>query len=252
MNKPHLPLLRQSTKTTMNISILLLWMASIAFLTDFIIYIFSYKYRKFGGHTIGTMAYLILLSDLTYSVYLGDIESNEFRVILTGTLLIGALFIIEHTINTYKHIILHDKAASAGHRESELEEEIIQLQNDLNKTKALYDKALDDNYTLISEIHEKSVQEENLIIEKGYRIKSNFEYENKLPQYVTTKQTRKGFQIYTLLIHGYEAERGPLFERHLNIISERMCLLLSEEEIDSLLQIDRKRAEEAGKLYDML
>ena len=31
-----------------------------------------------------------------------------------------------------------------------------------------------------------------------------------------------------------------------------MCLLLSEAEIDSLLQIDRKRAEEAGKLYDML
>lgn len=236
----------------MNISMILLWMASIAFLADFAIYIFSHKYRKFGGHTIGTMAYLILLSDLTYSVYLGDIESNEFRVILTGTLLIGALFIIEHTINTYKHITLHDKAASAGHRESELEDEIIRLQNELNKTKALHDKALDDNYTLITQIHENAVQEENLIIEKGIRIKSNYEYENKLPEITSSQQTRKGFQIYTLLIHGYEAERGPLFERHLNQISEKMCSFLSDEEIESLIQIDRKRAEEAGQLYDML
>ena len=192
----------------MNISILLMWMAGGALVVDFIIYLFSNKYRKYGGHLIGAMAYLILLADLTYSLYLGKSDTAEFRTLLTGTLVVGAFFILEYTVNTWRHIHQHERGVAAHSREKQLEELIAKLDGQLSR-------AQQNNHWLQEEVNRMTEREEEQQRLKAERFKANKAYEDMLDEVPESPATREGFQLYTLLVRGYEAERLPKFEKKL-------------------------------------
>lgn len=227
----------------MDINMILLWLSGIALVTDFGIYLFSSKYRKYGGHIIGAMAYVILLADLTYSLWLGSCGTPEFRTLLKGVLIVGGIFVFEYTVNTYKYIRQHEKGVAAHRREIILEDELNRLRKDFNK---LYERnsLLQD---MLSVHSEKQILKDEA---HERRIINNLEYEDSLQPMPEVELTREGFQLYTLLTSGYEGEREAKFECKLHNVCEKICSSLKEDEIKTLLQIDYEKTTSAGDYYD--
>ena len=93
----------------MDISILLLWLAGIGMLADFIVCLLSRKYWQYGGHIICAMAYVILLADLTFTIWQDGYGTNQFRGILTATWVIGAMLVVDHAVIAYRHIRQNEK-----------------------------------------------------------------------------------------------------------------------------------------------
>lgn len=227
----------------MNVSILLVWVAVTAIGVDFAIYLFSHKYRKYGGHIIGVMAYLILLADLTYSLYRGECGTDEFRQLLAGTLIVGACFAIEYTVSSYRHIRQHEKGLALKLIESSLEDEVKRLRSTVKKLTEENEKMMESFQRQVERQCEAAEQ-------RNLRIIANEEFEETLDDEKRVDDTREAFQLYTLLIHGYECERGPKFERKLHNLCEKICTLLKEKEIKLLLQIDAANSRKAGEFYD--
>ena len=228
----------------MDISVILFWMAGIAVVLDFIIYLFSSRYRKYGGHIIGTMAYVILLSDLAFAVYQGECGTVTFRRMLVGTLVIGALFIIGYTVQAHRHVQLLQKHTG-----------LKLLYNGLQDD---YHYQCEENTRLSTKIDnlnenlQRYVIKEQAEMEKhNLRIIANEEFEETLGECETTlSETRQAFQLYAFLVNGYSCERGPKFEARLTGICGRICRRLPQDDIRVLLKIDSALTEEAGKFYD--
>jgi len=229
----------------MNVSNLLLWLAGIAIAIDFIIYLFSHKYREYGGHIIGAMAYLVLLADLTYSIYLGESGYDNVQQLLPGTLVVGAFLSIEYTVSTYRHIRMHEKGLALLLNENTLEEQVKQQNAKIQKLEK-------QNEQLIENLQKQAEKQRELLEQRNLRIIANEEYEERINDDFETKDTREAFQLYTLLIHGYECERGPKFERQLHHICEKICHHLDEKEIKALLQIDLENSRKAGEFFDAI
>lgn len=227
----------------MDINSLLLWVAAIAIVTDFCINLFSHKNRKFGGYMIGAMAYVILLADLTYSLYAGKGDTMEFKRVLTGTLVVGALFIVEYAINNYRFIRIQEKGFSDRLDMDSLEEEVRQLKVKLQRET----DRCDQMKSSIDNIVQKKKEELHF---RNLRVISNEEYEDKLLDEKAVGDTREAFQLYSLLIRGYEMERGPKHERRLHNICEKICAHLDKDEVQALLQIDCINRDNAGAFYD--
>ena len=227
----------------MNVSILLVWVAVTAIGVDFGIYLFSHKYRKYGGHIIGVMAYLILLADLTYSLYLGQHATDEFRQLLGGTLVVGACFGIEYAASSYRHIRQHERGLALMLNENSLEEEVKRLRNTVKKL-------TEDNDRMMESYQRQMDRQKEAAEQRNLRIIANEEYEETLEDEKLVGDTREAFQLYTLLIHGYECERGPKFESKLHNVCEKICMLLDEKDLKAILQIDEANSRKAGEYYD--
>ena len=227
----------------MDINLILLWCSGIALATDFLISLFSRKYRKYGGHLIGAMAYIILLTDLTYSLYLGNSNTPEFRMLLKGVLIVGGLFIVEYTVNTYKYIRQHERGVAAHRRENTLEDE-------LKRTQAEMVKLTQHNQWLQELANERANMMNNLSEQRDKRIQDNMQYEDLLTMESETASTRNGFLIYTQLTRGYEGEREPKFERKLHNVCEKLSALLAEDEIACILHINAEKSRTDADFYD--
>lgn len=227
----------------MDISMILLWLSGIALVTDFSIYLFSFKYRRYGGHIIGAMAYVILLADLTYSLWLGSCGTPEFRTLLKGVLIVGGIFVFEYTVNTYKYIRQHEKGVAAHRRESIIEDELQRLRKD-------FDKLSERNAWLQDALNTHTEKQSRKEEAHERRIISNIAYEDTLQLMPEVELTREGFQLYALLTSGYEGEREAKFERKLHNVCEKICSSLEEDEIQALLQIDDEKTTSAGDYYD--
>ena len=227
----------------MDINILLVWIAVAAIILDGIIYLFTYRYRKYGGHIIGAMAYIILLSDLV--LYMDKGYTESFRQLLMGTVGVGALFVVEYIINIFRHVRMHERDFSNQIRIDNLEEENLQLKNQLSKAVAAnerYRKAIDEQ-----------VEKSHILQHaRDTRVISNEEYEDMLPEEAEVLETREAYQLYSLIVRGYEGERGPKHERRLHNVCEKICSCLDAAELKALMQVDEEYTDAAGKLYDKI
>lgn len=228
----------------MNVSIFLVWIAITAIAVDFGIYFFSHKYRKYGGHIIGIMAYIVLLADLTYALYLGLCGTDEFRRILAGALVVGALFAVEYIINTYRHIRHFERGLALRADSDSLHHEVMQL-------KAKVKKLTEENERMLENFNRQAEEQRQMNEIRNERMIANEEFEKTLPDEEWIPDTREGFQLYALLVSGYEGERGPKYERKLHNICEKICSSLDEKEVDALLQIDIHKSRKAGEYYDI-
>ena len=227
----------------MDINIVLVWIAVAAIILDGIIYLFTYRYRKYGGHIIGAMAYIILLSDLV--LYMDKGYTESFRHLLMGTVGVGALFVVEYIINIFRHVRMHERYFSNQIRIDNLEEENLQLKNQLNKsiaTNERYRNTIDEQVEKSYILHHA----------KETRIISNEEYEDMLPEVAEVEESREVYQLYSLLVRGYEGERGPKHERRLHNVCEKICSCLDAAELKALMQVDEEYTAAAGKLYDKI
>lgn len=227
----------------MDISILLVWIAGTAIVLDGIIYMFTYRYRKYGGHIIGAMAYIILLADIL--LYIDKGYTDSFRHLLMGTIVVGALFVVEYIANIFRHVRMHERDFSNKIQIDNLEEEILQLRNQLNKT-----EAANERYRKV--IDEQVEKSHILQHARETRIISNEEYEDMLPEEAEVEETREAYQLYSFLVRGYEGERGPKHERRLHNICEKICSCLDAGELKALMQVDEEYTTAAGKLYDKI
>lgn len=227
----------------MDINILLVWIAVTAIILDIIIYLFTYRYRRYGGHIIGAMAYIILLVDISLNIGKGYTES--FRYLLTGTVMVGALFVVEYIANIFRHVRMHERDFSNKIRIDSLEEEILQLKHQLNKA-----VAANERYRVV--VDEQVEKSQMLQHARNVRIISNEEYEDLLTEEAEGEETREAYQLYSLIVRGYEGERGPKHERRLHNVCEKICSCLDAEELRALMQVDEECTATAGKLYDKI
>ena len=227
----------------MDIHILLVWIAVAAIILDGIIYLFTYRYRKYGGHIIGAMAYIILLAEI--SLYMNKGYTDSFRYLLMGTVMVGALFVVEYIANIFRHVRMHERDFSNKIRIDNLEEENLQLKNRLSKAEMAnerYRKVIDEQVEKSHILHHA----------KETRIISNEYYEDMLPEEAEVEETREAYQLYSLIVRGYEGERGPKHERRLHNVCEKICSCLDAAELKALMQVDEDFTAAAGKLYDKI
>ena len=127
--------------------------------------------------------------------------------------------------------------------ENSLEEEVKRLRNTVKKL-------TDDNDRMMESFQRQMDRQKEATEQRNLRIIANEEYEETLEDEKLVGDTREAFQLYTLLIHGYECERGPKFERKLHNVCEKICMLLDEKDLKAILQIDEDNSRKAGEYYD--
>lgn len=227
----------------MDLNMMLGWIAIAAIAIDGLCYVFVRKYRQFGGHLIGAMAYVILLANIL--LYMNNGNTESFRYLLTGTVVVSALFVVEYIASTLRHVRIHEKELAKQMYLESLEKKAILIEAQAKKTEAAnkrYRQVIDEQV-------EKSRQIQHA---RNIRIISNEEYEDMLPEDAEVEETREAYQLYSLIARGYEGERGPNHERRLRNVCEKICAFLKPEELKALMQVDIEYTEAAGKLYDKI